>query len=137
MGRSWNWLTILRTESTGFCWFEVWRSLDFFPVMLRIVITTTLISLRTPRPFCVIPFSMRQKDTTTIVASKILKPSIRKPPLEAKLFKTISIKKMVKKVKSIVSSNFASIVNSDDMVKSNKMKIEYSPIVTRDKFSIY
>ena len=80
---------------------------------------------------------MRQKDTTTMVASKMLKPSIRKPPLEAKVFKTISIKKMVKKVKSIVSSIFASIVNSDDMVKSNRMKIEYSPIVTRDKFSMY
>ena len=93
--------------------------------MLRIVITTTLISLRTPSPFCVIPFNIRQKETTTIVASKMLKPSKRKLPLDAKLFKMISIKKMVKKVKSIYSSSFASIVNNYyDMVKSNRIKTE-------------
>lgn len=60
----------------------------------------------------------------TIVASNMLNPSMRKAPLEAKVFRMISIRKTVRKTKSMVSSNLASIVNSYDMVRSNRMKTE-------------
>ena len=123
--------------SAGLPWPDWCRRRDFLPVMLRIVMTTTLISLSTPRPFCVIPCIIKPNETTTIVASKILKPSIKNLPLEAKVFKMISMRKMVKKTRSIVSSSFASIVNSCDIVRSKRMKTEYKPIVNSDIFSIY
>ena len=71
------------------------------PLILRIVITTTLISRRTPRPLKVIPLMRRAHETMTIVASKRLKPSARNDPDEAKVLSTISMRKAVRKTKSI------------------------------------
>jgi len=105
--------------------------------MLLIVITTTLMSLRTPRPLKVMPLIMSAQDTMTIVASNRLKPSIINAPDEANVFRNISVAKMVRKMKSIVSRSLGSMVNSADIVRSNRMKTEYMPIVSSDKFSIY
>ena len=49
---------------------------------------------------------MRAQETITIDASNRLKPSIRNAPLEAKVLKTISKKKIVKKIKSMVAIKF-------------------------------
>ncbi len=105
--------------------------------MLLIVITTTLISLSTPRPLNVIPFIRRAQETSTIAASNKLKPSIRKVPEDANVFRKISAAKMVRKIKSMVFRSFASIVKRADIVKSNKMNIEYNPIVNKERFSMY
>jgi len=80
---------------------------------------------------------MRAQETITIAASNKLKPSVRKEPLEAKVLKTISKKKNVKKHKSIAAITFTSTGNSVDIVRSNKMKTEYKPIVSREIFSMY
>ena len=105
--------------------------------MLRIVITTTLMSLSTPRPLNVIPLIMSTHETITIAASNRLKPSIRNCPLLANVFRMISMKKIVKKTKSILLSKSASISKRSLIVRSNRMKILYRPIVSSDKFSMY
>ena len=105
--------------------------------MLRIVITTTLISLSTPKPLNVIPLIRRPHETSTIAASNKLKPSIKKVPEDANVLRKISTAKMVRKIRSIVLRSFASIVKSADIVRSNKMKMEYNPIVNKDRFSMY
>ena len=94
------------------------------PLILRIAMTTTLISLSTPRPLKVIPLIKSAHDTMTIVASNKLNLSLRKPPFEAKVFRSISMKKMKRKTRSILLSISGSILKKDDMVKSNRMKIE-------------
>ena len=99
--------------------------------------TTTLISLSTPNPLKVIPCIIKAQDTMTMVASKRLKPSIRKAPLEANVFRIISVRKTVRKTKSIVSKSVVSSKKSSDMVRSKRMKIEYKPIVRSDKLSMY
>jgi len=80
---------------------------------------------------------MRANETITIVASKMLKPSIRKLPLEANDLSMISIKKIVRKTKSMSPIIYSSSVKSDDKVKSKRMNTEYNPIVKSDKFSVY
>lgn len=71
------------------------------PVILRIVNTTTLISLRTPKPFAVIPSRLKTSEVSTIAASKKLKKSVRNIPEEANVLRPISMKKNVKKMESI------------------------------------
>ena len=94
-------------------------------------------SLRTPRPLKVMPLIIRAQDTMTIVASNRLKPSIINVPDEANVLRNISVAKMVRKMKSIVSRSLGSMVNRADIVRSNRIKTEYMPIVSSDRFSIY
>ena len=86
--------------------------------------TTTLISRRTPRPLNVIPRIRSAHDTMTIVASNKLNLSTRNPPPDANVFRHISMKKMKRKTRSMSLRSAGSISNSDDMVKSKRMKIE-------------
>ena len=86
--------------------------------------TTTLISLSTPKPLNVMPLINSAQDTMTIVASNKLNLSIRKPPLDANVFRQISMKKMKRKTRSILLSSAGSISNKDDIVRSNRMKME-------------
>ena len=60
----------------------------------------------------------------TIVASNKLNLSIRKPPLDANVFRQISMKKMKRKTRSILLSSAGPISNKDDIVRSNRMKME-------------
>ena len=83
------------------------------------------------------PLIMRAHELITIAASNKLKPSVRKVPDEAKVLRAISMKKMFKKKKSIMFIMLASMSKNCDIVKSKRMKIEYRPIVRRDKFSMY
>ena len=137
VGSSQHCLKMSLTESTGLFCFDWWRRRDLFPVILRIVITTTLISRRTPRPWIYIPFILRAKDTKTIAASKKLNASSMKLPLEAKVFSVISTKKNVRKNRSMVWRIVGSMWKRGDMVRSKRMKMEYKPMSTRDKFSKY
>ena len=98
--------------------------------------TTTLIKRSTPRPLKVIPRIIRPHDPMTIAASNRLNPSIRNVPDDANVFKAISMKKTLRKTKSIMLTNSASISKNWEIVKSKSMKIEYRPIVRRDRFSI-
>ena len=67
--------------------------------------TTTLISLSTPKHLNVIPCIMSPQETSTIAASNKWNPSIiKKAPEDAKVFKKISTAKIVRKMKSIVFS---------------------------------
>ena len=86
--------------------------------------TTTLMSLSTPKPLKVIPRISSAQDTMTIVASNKQNLSIKKPPLDANVFRQISMKKMKRKTRSMLLSRAGSILKKDDMVKSNRMKIE-------------
>jgi len=58
----------------------------------------------------------------TMMASNMLKPSLRKSPPDANVLRRISVKKMVKKPKSMSSSVCGLISKNWDKVKSNKMK---------------
>ena len=76
------------------------------PVIERITITTTLISLSTPRPLIEMPATFRNQDEITIAASNRLKKSARNMKELANVFRMISIKKIVRKYRSIVSTVF-------------------------------
>ena len=61
---------------------------------------------------------------TTTIASKELKKSSKKPPEEAKVFKMISMRKIVRNTKSIIIMISGFTVIMSVAVKSNKMKTE-------------
>lgn len=63
--------------------------------------TTTLISLKTPKPLATTPAMLRITENTTIVASKELKNSARYAPDEANDFRQISTKKNTRKHESM------------------------------------
>jgi len=71
------------------------------PVILRIVITTTLMSLSTASPYTWIFIKINTSEAITTMASNALKKSARNTIDEAKDFSMISMKKNVKKAKSI------------------------------------
>ena len=60
----------------------------------------------------------------TMVASNKLKPSKMKAPSEAKVLRQISIRKTVRKMRSIVWRRFSSMGKSSDKVRSKRMKTE-------------
>ena len=57
----------------------------------------------------VMPLIMRTHEAITMTASNKLKPSMRKAPEEANVFRAISMKKIVRKTKSILLSRLVSI----------------------------
>lgn len=65
------------------------------------VITTTLINLRTPSPWAMIPMISSTSDIMTMVASNALNASNKYIKLLANVLSTISVKKHVKNTKSI------------------------------------
>jgi hypothetical protein len=69
-----------------------------------------------------IPIKLRISEIITIDASKQLKKSTKNIPEDANTFSTISIKKNVKKEKSIVDIVLGSVSRMSEKVKSNKMK---------------
>lgn len=83
--------------------------------------TTTLINLNTPKPLATIPNQFKIYDTSTITASKQLKPSVKYMPLDANAFNTISTKKKVKKAESICAIMYGSVSKDSENTKSNRM----------------
>jgi hypothetical protein len=67
------------------------------------VITTTLISLSTPRPLAMIPMILSISDMNTMIASKALNASKRNLKLLAKVFIMISVKKHVRNAVSTLA----------------------------------
>lgn len=93
-----------------------------FPVIFRIVITTTLMSLRTPRPLAIIPIIFRTSEMMTITASKALKTSKRYMKLLAKLLSIISAKNIVKNAVSIIERIDSSIPKISAIVSQKRIK---------------
>lgn len=98
--------------------------------------TTTLMSLSTPRPLIEIPPTLRNQELMTILASNMLKKSSSRKANElAKVFRAISMKKIVKKYRSIVSTVFYGMGRYTDRVRSYRMNTVYNPIVVIDTVS--
>ena len=89
------------------------------------VITTTLISLSTPRPLAMIPMILSISDMNTMIASKALNASKRNLKLLAKVFIMISVKKHVRNAVSTLAKIYWSTPNMSAIVSQKRMKIVY------------
>ena len=96
------------------------------------IMTTTLISRRTPRPLAVIPKIISIQESPTIMASKVLNASIKNMPLEAKVLRPISKAKTLRNMKSIkFIVDLLTWINSVKP-RSKRMKTEYALIVKNE-----
>ena len=130
-GRPCNCCRIFMTESTGWVFLFWWRSLEVFPVIFRIVRTTTLIKRKTAKPFAVILRRLKISEVSTIDASKKLKKSVRNIPEEANVFNAISIKKNVKKIESMNANMISSSFKVSANTRPNNTNTVYIDITIR------
>ena len=90
--------------------------------------TTTLISLNTPRPLAMMPIILSTSDIITMPASKQLKTSNKYIKLLANVFKIISVKKQVRKAVSTLERTVSLIPIKSAIVSQKRIKMVYNEI---------
>ena len=92
-------------------------------------------SLSTPIPLAIIPYRMSIIEAMTMTASKELKKSRKYLPLDAKVLRQISMKKMRRNAKSMLDKNSSEIMTISARVNQNNMKAVYRKIKTEETVS--